>query len=76
MGIIEDISSGLVRFFFRLERFFPRFVKFSLSRKLKEYKEEGVIADYKVKAKREGKYHYSFQVDLFLEVEEGGEKHE
>jgi len=75
VGIVEQIAAGLIRFSFSLERFFPRFAKFLLVRKLKEYKERGVIADYKVKAERKKKYHYSFEVDLFLELPRGGEKH-
>jgi hypothetical protein len=40
---------------------------------LKDYKEKGLIEDYKVKSKRRGKYHYIFDVDLFLNIEKGGE---
>ena len=75
IGIIERIRSGLVRFSFRLEWFFPQFIKLFLNRKLKEYKEKGAITDYKVGAKRKGKHHYSFEINLFLEIGEGGEKY-
>jgi hypothetical protein len=40
---------------------------------LKDYKEKGWIGDYKVKSKRRGRYHYLFDVDLFLKIEKGGE---
>ena len=73
MGIIESSVSVLVKLAFRFEMLFPQFIKFLLNRKLKEYKEKGEITDYKVKAKRKGKYHYSFEVDLFLKNKKGGE---
>lgn len=40
---------------------------------MKDYKEKDYIEDYKVKTKRKGKYHYFFDVDLFLKIEKGGE---
>jgi len=73
MEIGEKFASGLVKFSFRLERFFPQFIKFFLKRKLKECKERGVITEYKVKSKRKGKYHYLIEVDLFLRIRKGGE---
>ena len=71
-----SLLSSLIKFSFRLEIFFPRFIKFFISRKLKEYKENGVLADYKVRAKRKGRYHYFFELDLFVNIEKGGEVHE
>jgi len=76
MKIGEHIASLLIKSSFRLERFFPQFVRFFLNRKLKEYKKKGVISDYKVKAKRKGKYHYLFEVDLFLKLEREVRSHE
>jgi len=38
---------------------------------LKEYKEKYWIEDYKVKTKRNGKYHYFFDVNMFLKIEKG-----
>lgn len=69
MGIDEKFASGLVKFSFKLERFFPKFIKFYLNRKLKEYKKKGLITDYKVKARRKEKHHYFFEISLFLETE-------
>ena len=66
MGLRERIASGFIRFSFKFERFSPQFIKFFLNRKFEEYKQKGVLTDYKVKSKRRGKYHYSFEVDLFL----------
>ncbi|MGA1975548.1 MAG: hypothetical protein ABSG92_07925 [Conexivisphaerales archaeon] len=66
-------KSGLVRASFRFERFFPRLVKLYMGRQLKKYKERGTISDYRIRAKRVKKYHYVFEVDLFLDPEKGGE---
>lgn len=75
MGLDERIASDLTKVAFRFERFFPQFVKFSLNRRLKEAKKSGIIADYKVKAARKGKYHYVFEIDLNLENSgKGGER--
>lgn len=70
MGIRERIISGLIKVSFRLEGFFPQFIKFYLNRKLREYEKKEVLTDYNIKAKRRGKYHYSFEVDLFLNIKE------
>ena len=75
MGIIENSVSVFVKLAFRFEIFFPQVFKFFLNRKLKEYKKKGVITDYKVKAKRKGKYHYFLEVDLLPKVQKGGETH-
>ena len=75
MGIIESSVFVFVKLAFRFEIFFPQVFKLFLNRKLKEYKEKGVIADYKVRTKRKGKYHYRFDVDLLIEAEKGGESH-
>jgi hypothetical protein len=58
---------------FRFEFFFPRFIGYFISQKLKEYKQKGWLEDYKVKAIRREKYHYFFDMDLFLNIEKGGE---
>jgi len=76
MGFRVRITSNLVKFSFRLERLFPQFIKFFINRKLKEYKNRGLISAYKVKAKRRGKYRYSFNINLLLVINNGGEKSE
>ncbi len=73
MGIFEGTVSVFTKIAFRLEFFFPQFLGFFIGRKLKEYKEKGWIEDYRVKSKRRGKYHYFFVLDLFVNVEKGGE---
>ena len=66
MSLKESLFSSLIRFSFRFERFFPHFIRLFLNRKLGEYKKEGQITDYQVKARRRDRYHYSFQIDLIL----------
>lgn len=73
MGIIESSFSVFVKLGFRFEIFVPQALKIFLNRKLKEYKGSGVISDYEVKTKRIGKYHYFLEMDLFLNVSNGGE---
>jgi hypothetical protein len=67
MSFKESLFSSLVRFSFRFERFFPHVVRLFLNRKLGEYKKRGQITDYKVRARRRDRYHYSFQIDLILD---------
>lgn len=76
MEIRELIISSFIKVSFRFERFFPQFIKLFLNRRLGEYKDKGVLTEYKVKTKRRGKYHYSFEVDLFVNLKKGGEMHE
>ena len=73
MGISESAVSVFAKIGFRFEFFFPQFIGFFIGRKLKDYKEKGLLDDYRVKAKRRGKYHYLFDLDLFLKIEKGGE---
>ncbi|UCH02174.1 MAG: hypothetical protein JSV20_10305 [Candidatus Bathyarchaeota archaeon] len=67
MSFKESLFSNLIRFSFRFERFFPYAVRLFLNRKLGEYKKEGQITDYTVRAMRRDRYHYSFQVDLIVD---------
>ena len=55
-----------VRFVLLLEPISPRFISFWLRRRLKDWKNRGLIDDYKVKAKRIGKFHYRIEVELDL----------
>jgi hypothetical protein len=68
LGIGERIASNLTKTVLAFERFFPQFVRFSLNRRLKEAKKRGVITNYKVKAIRKAKYHYVFEIDLYLKA--------
>jgi len=73
MGIFESIFAVFSKIAFRFEFFFSKLIGFHIGQKLKDYKQKGWIEDYKVKSKRKGKYHYLFDVDLFLKIEKGGE---
>jgi len=53
---------SLIKLSFKFEMLFPQFIKFFINRKLKEYKETGALTDYKVKAKRRGRFHYFFEL--------------
>lgn len=73
MGFLDSVITVFSKIAFRFEFFFPQFIGYYVGQKLKEYKEKGWIEDYKVKAKRREKYHYFFDVDLFVNIEKGGE---
>ncbi len=73
MGILSSAASVFTKIAFRFEIFFPQFIGFFVGRKLKEYKEKGLLEDYRVKSKRRGKYHYLFDMDLSLKIGKGGE---
>jgi hypothetical protein len=73
MGIFDSVVAVFSKIAFRFEFFFPQFIGYYIGQKLKEYKQKGLIEDYKVKSKRKGKYHYLFDVDLFMKIDEGGE---
>jgi hypothetical protein len=73
MGILSSAVHVFGRIAFRFEILFPQFAGFFFRRKLKEYKSKGLLEEYHVKSKRRGKYHYLFDMDLFLKIEKGGE---
>jgi hypothetical protein len=64
------LSSNLSRLFARIALFFepvsPRFVSFWLKRRLKHWKDRGMVDDYKVKTTRTAKFHYRIEVNLDL----------
>jgi hypothetical protein len=69
----DSVMAVFSRFAFRFEFFFPQFIGFYIKRKLNEYKEKELISDYEVKSWRLAKYHYLFDMDLFLDIKKGGE---
>ena len=73
MNITSSVVSVFSNIAFRFECLFPKFIGYAINQKLKDYKEKGILEDYKIKSKRKGKYHYSFDMDLFLKIEKGGE---
>jgi hypothetical protein len=60
----------LARFALFFEPISPRFVSFWLRRRLKKWKNRGLIDDYKVKTRRIGKFHYKIEVDFDLSPEQ------
>ena len=73
MRFFDSVVAVFSKIAFRFEFFFPKFIGYFIGQKLKDYKQKGWIEDYKVKSKRRGKYHYFFDLDLFLNIEKGGE---
>jgi hypothetical protein len=67
MSLKEVLFSTLIRVSFRFERFFPYVIRVYINRKLADYQQDGRITDYRVKATRRDRYHYTFQIDLFLD---------
>jgi hypothetical protein len=63
---MRNALSGLIKFSFRFERFFPQFIKIFLSRQLAKYRKDGVIHDFKVDAVWRSKYHYFFTFNLSM----------
>ena len=44
----------------------PRAISFFLTRKLNEFKEQGLISDFETKIRRLGKFHYRIEMDFDL----------
>jgi hypothetical protein len=56
-----------------LEPISPRFVSFWLRRRLKNWKNKGLIDDYRVKMRRIGKFHYRIEVDVDLRSQQANQ---
>ncbi|MCR3907091.1 MAG: hypothetical protein NUK62_08725 [Tenericutes bacterium] len=72
MEILDSALSVFMKIGFRFEIFYPHAIKLFLNQKLKEFKNQKKLNDYKVKAKRLGKNHYFFEMDIFLNANKGG----
>jgi hypothetical protein len=48
----------------------PRFISFWVRRRLEDWKNRGLIDDYKVKTRRIGRFHYKIEVDLDLKQQQ------
>jgi hypothetical protein len=66
MPSASDYLPLLARFALFFEPISPRFVSFWLRRRLRKWKNRGLIDDYKVKTRRISKFHYKIEVDLDL----------
>ena len=69
-ALSTSLSSLLARLVLLFEPISPRFVSFLLRRKLKEWKNEGLIDGYKARTKRIGKFHHKIHIDLDLTPEQ------
>ena len=76
MGLREALTNDLAKLALHFELLFPRYIKFFINSSLKKYKKSGLISDYNTKAHRKGKYHYTFEIDLYSEAKRGVKTHE
>jgi hypothetical protein len=53
-----------VRVAFVFEPLAPTAITFFLGRRLNEWKEQGIISDYKSRTHRLGKFHYKIEIDF------------
>jgi hypothetical protein len=56
----------MLRAAFFFEPLAPPAISYFLKRKLKEYKEQGLISEFKTKIRRLGKFHYRIEIDFDL----------
>ena len=59
-----------MRFAFFLEPFAPPAISYYVSRRLDQFRQQGLIGDYKAKTSRLGKFHYKVEVDMDLTGEQ------
>lgn len=64
MEFEDRVKLALVRFGLRFERLYPLYIKYGLQHRLKQLRENGIVSDYRVSAKRKERLHYLVQVDL------------
>ena len=63
-SLIESAVRVLLRVSFAFEPLAPTAITVLMNQQLHRFKEAGKICEYKTKAKRLGKFHYLFEVDL------------
>ncbi len=72
VAMASVINPRTIGFFFRLALFFeplaPTAISYYVSRSLREWKQQGLINDYRVKTRRLHKLHYRVWVDADLTV--------
>jgi len=68
--INERLFGVLVRLAFAFEPLAPPAISFYLSRRLNQLKERGLIGNYKARARRLGKFHYTVEIDMDLTGEQ------
>jgi hypothetical protein len=65
-SVREKLTGLLFRVAFVFEPLAPTAISFFLGRRLNELKEQGLIADYKSRTLRLGKFHYKIEIDFDL----------
>jgi len=68
MGFVDRLTALLLDLASRLEVFYPKYLEFLISRKLGEYEEAGRIEGYEVRSRRLGRYHYLWEVELYVKT--------
>jgi hypothetical protein len=63
-SVREKLTGLLLRVAFAFEPLAPTAISFFLGRMLNEWKEQGLISDYKNRTQRLGKFHYRIEIDL------------
>jgi hypothetical protein len=63
----------LARLFFIAEPLAPRVISYYIKRFLRDWKNNNVILDYRTRARRLRKFHYTIVVDLYLTSEQACE---
>jgi len=69
-AVNERLFGVLLRLAFAFEPLAPPAISFYLSRRLNELKDRGIIGNYKTRARRLGKFHYTVQIDMDLTGEQ------
>jgi hypothetical protein len=54
----------MVKVAFVFEPLAPRVISYYLTQSLKEWKNQGLISEFKTKTRRLGKFHYKIEIDL------------
>jgi hypothetical protein len=62
----ERVFRQLINFILVFEPLAPRAISYYITRRLSEWKQQGLISGYKTRTRRLGKFHYKIEVDLDL----------
>jgi hypothetical protein len=62
----ERVFRRLIEFILVFEPLAPRAISYYITRRLGEWKQQGLISGYEARTQRLGKFHYKIEVDLDL----------
>jgi hypothetical protein len=62
----ERVFRQLIEFILVFEPLAPRAISYYMGRRLREWKQQGLISGYKTRTRRLGKFHYKMEIDLDL----------